>query len=71
VVLFTKGQLDDDWVEQGQTETMYNNLNPDFKTEVQVSYHFEQNQLLLCKVFDKDPDEIEDCLLATYEVPLN
>ena len=38
----------------GQTETIKNNLNPEFKTTIEVDYYFETKQTMNIQVFDFD-----------------
>ena len=42
------------WKKIGETEVIENNLNPDFKTTVQVMYLFEVNQQIRFEVVDSD-----------------
>ena len=42
------------WVVIGKTETINNNLNPDFKTSIPMSYYFEKIQKLRFRVIDSD-----------------
>ena len=38
----------------GQTECIFDNLNPDFVTKVEVDYYFEENQSFLIEAYDMD-----------------
>jgi hypothetical protein len=42
------------WVVIGKTETINNNLNPDFKTSIPMSYYFEKIQKLKFRIIDSD-----------------
>ena len=42
------------WNEIIRTETIQNNLNPDFTKKVQISYCFEQQQYLRFEMYDVD-----------------
>ena len=42
------------WCKIGQTETIKNNLNPDFEQALQVAYHFEKLQKLKFVLIDDD-----------------
>lgn len=42
------------WVKSGVTEVIDNNLNPDFITNFEIDYLFEEQQYLKFKVFDSD-----------------
>ena len=42
------------WVPIGKTETIQNNLNPDFKEKVTVRYYFEKVQKIRFVVVDDD-----------------
>ena len=54
VVLFEKEVSSDIWREIGRTEIVWNNLNPDFVTKVEVDYYFEENQSFLIEAYDMD-----------------
>jgi hypothetical protein len=43
-----------EWVKIGKTDTLINNLNPDFTTPITVHYYFEKIQQIKFKVYDKD-----------------
>ncbi|CAL8074659.1 unnamed protein product [Orchesella dallaii] len=43
-----------EWVELGRTETIFNNLNPEWKTKFIVDYRFEERQMLALMIYDKD-----------------
>ncbi|XP_021946651.2 copine-9 [Folsomia candida] len=42
------------WVEFQRTEVIFDCLNPDFVTKVQIDYHFEEEQALRFEVYDID-----------------
>jgi hypothetical protein len=44
------------WVPIGKTETIQNNLNPDFATKITVNYFFERIQRLKFKFMDDDSE---------------
>nr|CAD7201809.1 unnamed protein product [Timema douglasi] len=46
-----------DWQEIGRTETIDNNLNPDFATKVHLLYRFEEQQILKFEVYDVDVND--------------
>ncbi|CAB4064868.1 Copine-8 [Lepeophtheirus salmonis] len=43
-----------EWVNIARTETIYNDLNPNFTTKVEIMYFFEQRQILNFRVYDED-----------------
>ncbi|CAL8074663.1 unnamed protein product [Orchesella dallaii] len=43
-----------EWMELGRTETICNNLNPEWKTKFIVDYRFEERQMLELIICDKD-----------------
>ena len=49
----------------GKTETIWNNLNPEFTKNFTIDYFFEREQYLMFKVYDNDGgserDHIGDC----------
>ena len=53
----------------GETETISNDLNPDFKKPVTVNYVYEQHQEVSFKVLDRD-DGYNDDLLGDVSIPL-
>lgn len=53
------------WKTIGQTETIMNNLNPDFSTQISVSYYFEKRQHIKFEVWNFDTEgksELVGCL---------
>jgi hypothetical protein len=52
------------WVEQGRTEMIRDNLNPEFLTTIQVSYYFESNQKFKIAAFDADKFNTKDIDVA-------
>lgn len=46
----------------GQTEIIYDNLNPDFSTSFKMTYKFQEKQPLHFEVYDVDgPHKLELC----------
>ena len=45
---------DTGWLEFGRTETVWDNLNPEFQKKFILEYHFEMHQMLRFSVFDVD-----------------
>lgn len=41
-------------VKIGQTECIYDNLNPQFVTNFDVDYHFEDTQTFMIEAYDMD-----------------
>ena len=46
----------------GKTERIDNNLNPDFKTAILVTYKFEQHQKLKFELIDDDGNNSFDLI---------
>lgn len=44
----------DEWLKIGQTETVYNNLNPKWSTTFSVEYRFGTHTILRFRVYDRD-----------------
>ena len=47
-------ELNKNWVKVGQTERIDNNLNPDFKTTINMNFQFEAHQKIKFEVIDDD-----------------
>lgn len=54
VVVFVQDFGKTSWRELGRTETIDNNLNPDFVKKFQMTYYFEERQNLKFEVYDVD-----------------
>lgn len=50
------------WVSIGKTETIMNNLNPDFKTAINMNYYFEKMQKLKFVMIDHDDTSADDLI---------
>ena len=46
--------IDNRWILRGQTETIKDNLNPDFTTKISLPYYFEKTQQLKFEMLDID-----------------
>lgn len=57
VVVYQKQKGSDKWIELGRTETIRDNLNPDFVTKFVVDLRFEEVQPMGFAVFDIDVDK--------------
>ncbi|KAF6031304.1 CPNE9 [Bugula neritina] len=53
-VVFTKQFASDRWRELGRTETIWDNLNPDFVKKFELDYYFEEKQILKFEIYDID-----------------
>ena len=53
---------DEKWVKVGQTETINNNLNPDFGTSVKIRYKFSEMQKLKFEINDADVGGKQDLI---------
>lgn len=47
---------DTGWLELGRTETVWDNLNPEFQKKFSLEYHFEMHQMLRFSVYDIDSE---------------
>jgi len=57
----------------GKTETINNNLNPEFATTLTVDFFFEKHQKMAFKVLDgdgKEEDASDDDIIGTVETTL-
>lgn len=54
------------WFEYGRTETIMDNLNPNFATSIIIDYYFEVQQHLKFIVYDYDGPNSADVLLQFY-----
>ena len=54
VVVYVQGKNKAEWREMGRTETIMDNLNPDFVRSFKMDYLFEEQQLLRFDVYDLD-----------------
>ncbi|OMJ95503.1 hypothetical protein SteCoe_1100 [Stentor coeruleus] len=64
---------DTEWNKIGQTEVVWNNLNPEFVKCFDFDYYFEEQKYLLFKVFDADMKsgkEVKNVLLGEAEATL-
>ena len=59
------------WQCLGRTETVWNNLNPDFLKFFKVNYYFEMNQFIRLEIYDQDDNEAHHELIGFYECALN
>ena len=48
------------WALVGKTETINNNLNPDFQTSIQMTYYFEKMQKIKFRMMDSDDQTADD-----------
>jgi C2 domain len=68
-IVYLREHSDDPWVEFGRTETVDNNLNPDWVKHLDVSYEFHKNKQIRFEVLDDDEDEDYD-MIGYYETTL-
>lgn len=57
-VVYTRNSGTDFWQEIKRTEIIYNNLNPDFTTKIEMEYRFEESQYLKFEVYDIDSKNV-------------
>lgn len=57
------------WVKIGVTERIDNNLNPDFKNQIQATYSFERHQKIKFEVVDDDGNNEFD-MIGTVETSM-
>ena len=60
VEVWLKNDERSSWVKVAQTETINNNLNPDFSTPIPIDYYFEKIQEIRFEVYDQDPSRREE-----------
>jgi len=68
-IVYLREHSEDPWVEFGRTETIDNNLNPDWVKHLDVSYEFHKNKQIRFEVLDDDEDENYD-MIGYYETTL-
>jgi len=44
-VVYSKNMYTNEYIEEGRTEQVKNNLNPEWRTKFTVEYHFEERQV--------------------------
>ncbi|XP_043246463.1 copine-8-like [Amphibalanus amphitrite] len=54
IVVYVAHQGMKSWTEFKRTEVIYDNLNPDFATKINMAFHFEEQQRLRFEVYDID-----------------
>ncbi|CAI2362928.1 unnamed protein product [Moneuplotes crassus] len=59
VEVYLKNDERSSWILVGKTETIQNNLNPDFSTPIIIDYFFEKTQDIRFEVWDQDPSRKE------------
>lgn len=69
-VMFLKSEHETTWQCLGRTETIWNNLNPDFLKFFRVNYYFEKNQFVRFEIYEQDDDDNHE-LIGYYECALN
>ena len=67
--MFIKNSPKEDYKYAGRTETIPQNLNPDFKGLIKLDYYFEKNQYLLFRAENQDDGGKTD-LIGAVEVKL-
>ena len=58
-VVFLKHPTLNSWKEIGRTETVWDNLNPEFSRKITLTYMFEQRQQLRFELYDIDSDSTD------------
>ena len=53
-ILFMKAEKDKNWRKLGQTETLNNNMSPQWQTSFMINYYFEKNQCFRVEIYDED-----------------
>lgn len=69
VVAFIRNEKEIEWHCLGKTETMWNDLNPNFLKTFKINYFFEKNQFMRFEVYEFDDSESE--LIGYFECPVN
>ena len=59
IIFYTKKRKNDPWREYDRTETIMDNLNPDFVKKLEMDFYFEEILFMKFDVFDVDvgPDD--------------
>ncbi|CAG9321491.1 unnamed protein product [Blepharisma stoltei] len=57
VEIFEKTSYEGKWSKLGQTEIIWNNLNPDFIRNFTLDYHFEEQKYLKFRVYDANDEQ--------------
>lgn len=57
-----------DWIKVAKTDTVINDLNPDFSTPITIDYFFEKNQYIKFKVYDQDQGSKQSLGMAETSV---
>ena len=57
------------WQKLGQTETIWNDLCPDFVKSFLINYFFEKSQILRFEVYDYN--DVTPALMGYTEIALN
>ncbi|CAI2364003.1 unnamed protein product [Moneuplotes crassus] len=68
VEVYLKNDERSSWMLVGKTETIQNNLNPDFSTPIILDYFFEKTQDIRFEVYDQDPTRKEEQGMNTTKV---
>jgi Ca2+-dependent lipid-binding protein len=55
-------QISGNWKLLGQTEVVFNNLNPNFSKSVKVEFYFETNQNIRIEVYHHDSETKHDLI---------
>ena len=65
--LYQQHRTNNGWVEVGRTETIWNNLNPDFVNSFHLDYYFEEIQPLKFEVYDNDAEVEQYFSISTFQ----
>lgn len=55
------------WQQLGKTETIHDNLNPEFVKKILVDFHFEQSEVYKVEVYDSDDDSQQTKNLGAHD----
>lgn len=69
-VFYLKAEMDKVWRRIGRTETIMDNLDPQWDTEFKINYYFEKNQKYKVEVYDSEANGDHE-LLGTFEEAMN
>ena len=67
--MFQRSHSDEPWEEIGRTETVDNNLNPDWCKHFDLAYEFHKNKQIKFEVLDEDDSGSHD-LIGFYETTM-
>jgi len=59
-VIHAYNPFEDSWEQMGKTSVCYDNLNPEYPEAFELTYYFEEKQLMRVEVYDEDKEGSDD-----------